>query len=206
MVTKFHENHRKTVGPTETGPGAACASGSETHLKMPTNITSRLPRNISRWRLPQTPKTGMKFGDKLGTNWGQTGDKRGTNGGQTGDATARNASHGPAEEIPICDKRTRKHVFLGHCGYSRKHHSSGGGTRICGRFSRKELHSLYSWGQTGDNFGQRAVLMRGPWLPCKCRLGRKKEGISGCHVQAIEAINNTDGNDPQNDKELYLKV
>jgi hypothetical protein len=60
---------------------------------------------------------------------GQTGDKRGTNGGQTGDATARNASHGPAEEIPICDKRTRKHVFLGHCGYSRKHPSSGGGTR-----------------------------------------------------------------------------
>jgi hypothetical protein len=59
---------------------------------------------------------------------GQTGDKRGTNGGQTGDATARNASHGPAEEIPICDKRTRKHVFLGHCGYSRKHPSSGGGT------------------------------------------------------------------------------
>ena len=84
--------------------------------------------------------------------------------------------------------------------------SSGGGTRICGRFRGKELHSLYSWGQTGDNFGQREVLMRDPWLPCKCRLGRKKEGISGCHVQAIEAINNTDGNDPQNDKELYLKV
>jgi len=31
----------------------------------------------------------------LGPNWGQTGD-----------ATARNASHGPAEEIPICDKYT----------------------------------------------------------------------------------------------------
>jgi hypothetical protein len=40
--------------------------------------------------------------------------------------------------------------------------SSGGGTRICGRFSRKELHSLQSWGQTGDNFGQREVLMRWP--------------------------------------------
>ena len=26
--------------------------------------------------------------------------------GQTGDATARNASHGPADEIPICDKCT----------------------------------------------------------------------------------------------------
>ena len=37
--------------------------------------------------------------------------------------------------------------------------SSGGGTRICGRFSGKELHSLQSWGQTGDNFGQREVLM-----------------------------------------------
>ncbi len=56
----------------------------------------------------------------------------GTNWGQTGDATARNASHGPAEEIPICDKRSRKHVFLGHCGYSRKYPSSGGGTRSIG--------------------------------------------------------------------------
>ena len=46
---------------------------------------------------------------------------------RTGDATARNASHGPAEEIPICDKRSGKHVFLGHCGYSRKYPSSGGG-------------------------------------------------------------------------------
>jgi len=40
--------------------------------------------------------------------------------------------------------------------------SSGGGTRICGRFLGKELHSLQSWGQTGDNFGQREVLMRDP--------------------------------------------
>ena len=40
--------------------------------------------------------------------------------------------------------------------------SSGGGTRICGRFSGKELHSLQSWGQTGDNFGQREVLMSPP--------------------------------------------
>ena len=80
-------------------------------------------------------------GDKLGTNGGQTGDKRGTNGGQTGDATARNASHGPAEEIPICDKRTRKHVFLGHCGYSRKHPSSGGGTPSFGVLATKNRGS-----------------------------------------------------------------
>ena len=40
--------------------------------------------------------------------------------------------------------------------------SSGGGTRICGRFLGKELHSLQSWGQTGDNFGQREVLMSHP--------------------------------------------
>jgi hypothetical protein len=40
--------------------------------------------------------------------------------------------------------------------------SSGGGTRICGRFLGKELHSVQSWGQTGDNFGQREVLMRHP--------------------------------------------
>jgi hypothetical protein len=40
--------------------------------------------------------------------------------------------------------------------------SSGGGTRICGRFLGKELHSLQSWGQTGDNFGQREVLISDP--------------------------------------------
>ena len=65
----------------------------------------------------------------------------GTNWGQTGDATARNASHGPAEEIPICDKCSRKHVFLGHCGYSRKYPSSGGGTPSFGVLATKNRGS-----------------------------------------------------------------
>ena len=39
--------------------------------------------------------------------------------------------------------------------------SSRGGIRTCRRFSGKEPHSLYSWGQTGDNFGQREVLNPG---------------------------------------------
>ena len=38
--------------------------------------------------------------------------------------------------------------------------SSGGGTRTCGRFQGKELHSIRSWGQTGDNFGERGDVKR----------------------------------------------
>ena len=64
------------LSESNSGPLTWSASGSETHLKLPTKITSRLPRNISRWRLPQTPKTEMKFGDKLGTNGGRNRPQR----------------------------------------------------------------------------------------------------------------------------------
>jgi hypothetical protein len=56
----------------------------------------------------------------------------------------------PRRNRPPRTNKPRRKVLL-----RRGLQNSGGGTRTCGRFQGKELHSIRRWGQTGDNFGER---------------------------------------------------